>query len=91
MNYDAVEILDCNVEPHLDIEKDIEKQKNGLLTFILRLDNGRIVDYNVVEYADFKKYFRLKNIIVTELTLTLNPQLGNQGTTVRTDDSQYST
>jgi len=71
INYDAVEIRKQNIPAHLDIEKDIENQKNGLFTFIIKVANGNIADYNVVEYATITKYLklRLKRIIITELTV----------------------
>ncbi len=62
MNQYNLTISPHNVQAHTDIEHDIERQKNGLLTFILRVDNGNIVDYNVVEYSDIKKYLVLKSI-----------------------------
>ncbi len=64
-----LEISDHNAEAHIDIERDIEKQKNGLFTFILRIDNGNIVDYNVVAYADIKSYITLKSIALQEITI----------------------
>ena len=69
MNYDAVAIPNQNIPAHLDIEKDIQEQKNGLFTFIIKVANGSIADYNVVEYANINKYLRLKRIVITELTI----------------------
>lgn len=77
-----------NVEAHTDIEHDIQKQKNGLFTFILRVDNGHIVDYNVVEYADIRKYLTLTRVIVAQFTVSRNPIVGNQSNTVRPDNGQ---
>lgn len=48
---------EANVPAHLDIEDDIKKQKNGLLTFSLRVNGGKIVDYTKTEYVNAKKYF----------------------------------
>ncbi len=69
MNQYNLNINPHNIEAHTDIEHDIEKQRNGLLTFILRVDNGNIVDYNVVEYADAKKYLVLKSVELQEITI----------------------
>ena len=66
MNYELV-IRDHNKQAHADIEHDIQTQKNGLFTFILRVNNGNIVDYNVVEYADAKKYLVLKSISLQQV------------------------
>lgn len=34
-----------NTPAHLDIERDIQSQRDGLFTVILRVNQGRIVDY----------------------------------------------
>ena len=69
MKYE-LDIRDHNVQPHLDIENDIERRKNGLFTFTLRVNNGNIVDYNVFEYANARKYLVLKKIVIEEHTFT---------------------
>jgi len=88
MNYDAVEIKKQNVPAHLDIEKDIQEQKNGLFTFIIKVANGNIADYNVVEYATITKYLklRLKRIVIQELVIPRDPQLGDTGDPVGTNN-----
>ena len=59
INDTTVDILDHNVQAHVDIEKDIQDRKNGQFTFTLRIHGGKIADYNVTEYVDIKKkYFR---------------------------------
>ena len=58
-----------NAQAHVDIESDILSQGNGLFTFILRIHNGKITDYSVVKYADARKYFRLTEVTVSELTI----------------------
>ena len=65
-------ISEHNKQVHVDIETDIQKQKDGLFTFILRINSGNVVDYNVVEYCDITKYVRLKGIIVKELSFSHN-------------------
>lgn len=66
-----MEIAKQNIPVHLDIEKDIQTQKNGLFTFIIKVANGSVADYNVVEYADIRKYFKLKlkRIVIQELDI----------------------
>jgi hypothetical protein len=96
LNYDAVTIPSQNIPAHLDIEKDIQEQKNGLFTFIIKVANGNIADYNVVEYVTINKYLRLKRIVITELTIKRtveeqplvprNSQLGNRTDPVGTDN-----
>ena len=54
-----------NQQAHTDIEKDIENKKNGLFTFILRVNSGKIVDYNLMEYVNGKgKYLTITKVIV---------------------------
>uniref|UniRef100_A0A6M3KCK9 Uncharacterized protein n=1 Tax=viral metagenome TaxID=1070528 RepID=A0A6M3KCK9_9ZZZZ len=65
MNYE-LSISDQNRQAHIDIENDIQKQGNGLFTFIIRVNNGNIVDYNVVEYTNASKYLVLKKIVIEE-------------------------
>lgn len=59
-----LDISKQNIQPHLDIEKEIETTKTGLLTFILRVNNGNVVDFSVVEYVDVVQYFVLEQIEV---------------------------
>ena len=88
MNYDAVTIPSQNIPAHLDIEKDIQEQKNGLFTFIIKVANGNIADYNVVEYVTINKYLRLrlKRIVIEELIIPRNSQLGSRTNPVGTDN-----
>lgn len=78
-----------NVEAYLDIEKDIATKKDGLFTFIIRVNNGKICDYNVLEYINARlKYFRLKEITTTEYVILHNSNGGTKNTTIRPDDSE---
>jgi len=67
-----INIKPHNVEPHLDIEKDIQARKNGLFTFTLRINSGNIVDYNLIEYVDARKYLQLKQVVVKKFTIACN-------------------
>ena len=58
----ALEIRSHNQQPHIDIENDIQLRRNGLFTFILRVNNGNIVDFNVMEYSDGTKYISLTRV-----------------------------
>jgi len=85
MNY-ALSIRDWNVKPHLDIENDIQTQKNGLFTFTIRLNNGNIVDYNVTEYVNPRtKYGIIKTLIIEELRITHTDRIGGSGDEVGND------
>lgn len=68
-NY-QLKIRDNNVQPHLNIEEEIEQRKNGLLTFTIRVDAGNIVDFNVTEYVDAKqKYGIIKALLIEQITI----------------------
>lgn len=82
MSY-PIEIREHNQQAHLDIESEISNIKDGLLTFILRVNNGNIVDLVVMEYADARKYLKLTKVIVEEHTVALNPRVGSQSNAVR--------
>lgn len=87
MKYE-LSIREHNMPAHLDIEADMALQKNGLFTFILRVNNGNIVDYNVVEYANARKYLILKKVIIQEFTVALNRGVGSIPDPVRTDNNK---
>lgn len=90
MNYGMdIDIREHNKQAHLDIEKDIEFQQDGLFTFTLRISNGNIVDYAVVEYADSRKYLKLTKLIIEEYTVPLHPVVGSEKPPIRTDNSQH--
>ena len=88
MNQYNLEIKEHNKQAHIDIETEIQRQKNGLFTFILRVDNGNIVDFNVVEYADIRKYLVLKKIVIEEFSVTPYPVNGGQQNPLRSDNGQ---
>lgn len=48
MKYDF-NILEHNIKPHIDIENDMAKKKDGLCTFNLRISQGNIEDYATFE------------------------------------------
>ena len=87
MKYD-LSIRKHNEKAHIDIENDIGKIKNGVFTFVLRLNNGNIVDYNVVEYVDVNKYAGIEQIIIEEFTLAYHYSAGGGGNAIRTDNLQ---
>lgn len=77
-----------NEKAHLDIEADMQQKKDGLFTFILRVNNGNIVDYNIMEVIDGDKYAGLEQIIIKELTNAYNPTEGSGGNGVRSNNIQ---
>lgn len=84
-------ISEHNLPAHLDIESDIQKQKNGIFTFILRIDNSNICDYNVLEYTDARDYLVIKQVTVEEQTISHHHYPGDRTTPLRPDDSRRST
>lgn len=62
-------ISEKNVLPHTDIERDIQERQNGLFTFTLRINNGQVVDLNMMEYITATKYLTLKSITFTEIDI----------------------
>lgn len=66
MNY-ALDIRKHNIQPHVDIEKEIEEKKNGLFTITLRVSNGNIVDSNIMDYINASTYLTLKRITYHEV------------------------
>lgn len=45
-----------NIQPHLDIERDIQNAKDGLFTFNLRISQGNIEDYARFRTVTEKNY-----------------------------------
>jgi len=90
MQYELT-IPEENIEAHLDIESDIQKQKNGIFNFILRLNNGKIVDYSVQEYVTAAKYLVLKRVTIAEFTIARSVATGNKSDTLGTDVNNSST
>lgn len=78
MSYN-LSIREWNLKPHIDVESDIQKQKDGLFTFTIRLNNGNIVDYVVTQHVNPReKYGIVKTIVVEEFTISRD--LGGGGT-----------
>ena len=66
----SLEIRQHNQQPHIDIENDILAKRNGLFTFILRVNNGNIVDFNVMDYVDGSKYVGVAKVVTTQFTVS---------------------
>ena len=83
MQYD-LNIPEKNQQPHVDIENDIKKKQNGLFTFVLRVHDGRITDYNLLETIDARtKYLSLKQITWTKQMVSRYPGERNQTKPIR--------
>lgn len=62
----SLDIREHNIPAHLDLEDEIFRKKEGLLTVTLRVNNGNIVDLTVIEYTDVKRYLEITGIIIQE-------------------------
>jgi hypothetical protein len=49
-----LEVLDHNKAGHLDIEGEIQRQKDGLFTFIVRVAENKIVDIVFLSYESYE-------------------------------------
>jgi hypothetical protein len=49
------DIRKYNIPAHVDLERDITRVGNGLLSFTIKVNNGNITDYIVMEYSDYSK------------------------------------
>lgn len=48
-------VREHNKRVHDDIDKDLLRKKEGLLTFVVRVNNGNIVDYCVLENDNYAR------------------------------------
>ena len=44
-----------NQQFHIDLDADLLLKKDGLFSFIIKVNEGNIVDYVVLDYDDFKE------------------------------------
>jgi len=51
----SLTIREHNKQAHIDIDRDILTKKNGLFTFIVRINAGNIVDYCVLESETYAR------------------------------------
>ena len=47
-------IRETNKPFHYDLDKDMAHRRNGLFTFIIKVNNGNITDYSVLETDNYK-------------------------------------
>jgi len=85
MRYD-LSIRQQNIQPHLDIEREVQAKKNGLLTFILRVNAGNIADFAVIENVDTRIY--RQTITIQKFTFASGHRDGGQPDAVRPDNLQ---
>lgn len=59
-----------NIPCHLDIEKDLKIQGDGLFTFTLRVNQGLIMDYVNYRNPTASEYSAILNAATTECKIT---------------------
>lgn len=79
-----------NDQAHLDIEDEIQKKKNGQLTFILRINNYVIVDLNILEYVSKEVYTELEQEVIKELTIPYIDRQTDRANAVRNTNSSHN-
>jgi hypothetical protein len=62
-------IREHNIQAHIDVENDLQLQKNGIFTFVFRVNNGNIVDYNLFENVNSGKYLNITKITIQEYSI----------------------
>jgi hypothetical protein len=82
MNY-SLSINQHNIKPHLDIEADIQAQKNGLFTFNLRVNQSCIEDYAKFETITIKDYAGVEWTIKKERGSTYHTGATSDQTAIR--------
>lgn len=72
MQYD-LSIPPENKQFHVDMEGDIAQKKDGLFTFVIRVHNGKITDYSLMEYVDAKTKYRCFATVSVEKLVVSRP------------------
>ena len=85
MKYDLV-IRRQNIQPHFDIENELQLKKNGLFTFVLRVNSGLIVDFSVLENINVKRDYLATTIIIEEFSIALSDNEWSASDPVRSDN-----
>jgi len=73
MKYE-LSIKEQNIQPHLDIEKELQYKKNGLFTFVIRVNSGNIVDLSILENVNVKQDYLTQTIIVQQISIAGGPK-----------------
>lgn len=81
-----LDIPQHNIKPHLDIEKDIQTQKNGLMTFTIRVNQGNIEDYVRYETITAARYSGFSFTTITQHITTRGAGSGGQENGIRDND-----
>lgn len=86
MKYD-LSIKQENIQPHLDIEKEIQLKQDGLFTFVIRVNSGNIVDLSILENINVQREY-LTTIIVQKFPVSFNSGERSQANSIRSDNLQ---
>jgi hypothetical protein len=66
----SFKVIAHNVPCHLDIEKDIKSQLNGLFTFTLRVNQSKIEDYVCYSNPASSEYNPIFDAVEPECEIT---------------------
>lgn len=79
----SLSINQHNIKPHLDIERDIQAKKNGLMTFNLRVNQGNIEDYAKYTTVTIGEYAGVIFTAFEEHTTTYDSGNGSNQNAIR--------
>ena len=89
MKYD-LSIRPTNIQPHIDIERDIQEKGDGLFTFNLRINEGSIVDYVQYQTITYELYAGIAVTTVEEPVTSRDSGDGGDITAIRPTVNQRS-
>lgn len=84
MKYE-LNIYQHNIKPHLDIEQDIQKKKDGLFTFNLKVNQGNIEDYAKFRTVTYTEYRRITFTAIPKPVIPRDPRTGSSEAAIRPD------
>ena len=58
-----LEIKPQNKQFHYDLDMDILAKKNGLFSFVIKINDGNIIDYIVLDYGSVSFVVREETVI----------------------------
>lgn len=82
MKYD-LSINQHNIKPHLDIERDIQEQKEGLYTFSIKVNQGNIEDYAKIYTVTRTEYRSVTFTTIQEPPAARDPGASGEENAVR--------
>jgi hypothetical protein len=72
-----------NIQPHLDIEKEIQRKQDGLFTFTIRVNGGNICDIAITEVVDVRSKYLTQSVVTEKLAVSCIIRKGSSGNALR--------